>query len=142
MKTSTSSVCEAGLRVTGLILLSAAVGAGSASAETFQHAGSTATVEQRGGGTSQSEITLYDDGQKIATQDGNSTDITLQHGGGSLTTDDGSAYQEWDDDRFDRQRFAERFSRGTDDSAEIEASSERRAHKQQVLDRMRRGFLP
>ena len=142
MKTSYSSVCEAGLRIAGLILLSAAVGAGSASAETFQHAGSTATIEQRGGGTSQSEVTVYEDGQKIVTQDGNSTDITIQHGGGSFATDDDWGYHECDDDRIDRQRFAERFSRGTDHSAEFVESGDRQALQQQILDRMRRGFLP
>jgi hypothetical protein len=142
MKTSYSSVCKAGLRVAGLILLSATVGVGLASAETFQHAGSMATIEQRGGGTSKSEVTLYEDGQKIVTQDGYSTDITIQHGGGSFATDDDWGYHECDDDRFDRQRFAERFSRGADDSAAFEVSGERQVLKQQIFDRMRGGFLP
>jgi hypothetical protein len=80
MKTSNSSVGKAGQGSIGLILLSVAVGAGSARAETFQHGGSTATIAQSGGDTSRSEVTRCGDGQKIVTQDGNSTDITIQGG--------------------------------------------------------------
>ena len=72
MKTSNSSVRKTTLGISGLILLSVAVGTGSASADTFRYGGSTATIEQHGGGASQSEVTRYQDGQKIVTQDGNS----------------------------------------------------------------------
>ena len=82
MKTSSSSACKAGLRLTGFVLLSAAVGACSAGAETFQHGGSTTIIQQSGGNsTSTSEVTRYADGQRIITQDGSSTDITVQRSG-------------------------------------------------------------
>jgi hypothetical protein len=84
MKMSDASVCKAALGGGGLILLSLALG--SASADTFRYGGSTATIEQGGDGTSRSEVTRYQDGQKIVTQDGNSTDITIQGGGGLSRT--------------------------------------------------------
>jgi hypothetical protein len=129
MKMSDASVCNAALGVGGLILLSLAVGAGPASADTFRHGGSTATIEQSGNGTSRSEVSRYQDGQKIVTQDGNSTDITIQGGSGSLG-----------DDRFDRQRIEERFARGADAFPEFTVSGEREAFKQQMLDRVRSRF--
>ncbi len=142
MNTSNSSACKRGFGLIGLILLTVAVGAGSARAETFRHGGSTATIEQSGDGTSKSEITRYKDGQKIVTQNGNSTDITIQGGSGSPVPDYGRGYSEWGDDRFDRQRMEERFSRGADDYSEFTTSSEREAFKQQMLDRTRSRFLP
>jgi hypothetical protein len=129
MKMSDASVCNAALGVGGLILLSLAVGAGPASADTFRHGGSTATIEQSGNGTSRSEVSRYQDGQKIVTQDGTSTDITIQGGSGSLG-----------DDRFDRQRIEERFARGADAFPEFTVSGEREAFKQQMLDRVRSRF--
>ncbi len=142
MNNSHSSVYKADLGFTGLILLSVAVAAGSARAETFQHGGSTATIEQSGGGTSRSEVTRYKDGQKIVTQDGNSTDITIQGDGSSPAPDYGWGYPYWGDDRFDRQRIEERFSRGADDDPEFTVSSEREAFKQMMMERMRSRFLP
>lgn len=141
MKSSSSTACKRGFGLIGSILLTVAVGAGSARAETFQQGGSTATIEQSGGGTSRSEVTRYKNGQKIVTQNGNSTDITIQGGSGSPTQDSGWGYSEWGDDRFDRQRMEERFSRGADDHSEFTMSSEREAFKQQMLDRMRSPFL-
>ena len=142
MKTSNSSACKGGFGLIGLILLTVAVAAGSARAETFRQDGSTATIEQSGGGTSRSEITRYQDGQKIVTQDGNSTDITIQGGSGSPAPDYGWEYSEWGNDRFDRQRMQERFSRGADDYSEFTVSSERDVFNQQMLDRMGRRFRP
>ena len=142
MNASNSSVCNEGLGLIGLILLSVAVGAGSACAETFQHGGSTATIEQSSGGTSTSEVTRYGGGQKIVTQDGNSTDITIQGRSGSSAPDYGLGYSEWGDDRFDLQRMGDRFSRGADDYSEFTVSREHEALKRQMLDRMRSRFLP
>jgi hypothetical protein len=142
MKMSGASVCKAALGVGGLILLSLAVGTGLASADTFRHGGSTATIEQRDGGTSRSDVTRYQDGQKIITQSANSTDITIQGGSGALVPDDGWGFPEWGSDRFDRQRIEERFSRGADAFPEFTVSGEREAIKQQMLDRMRSRFRP
>jgi hypothetical protein len=123
-----------------VILLSLAIG--SASADTFRHGGSTATIEQGGGGTSRSAVTRYQDGRKIVTQNGNSTDITIQGGSGSLAPDDGWGFPERGDDRFDRQRIEERFSRDADAFPEFTVSAEREALRQQMLDRMRSRFRP
>jgi hypothetical protein len=142
MNTSNSSMCKAALGVAGLILLAPAVGSGSASAESFRHGGSTVTIEQSGSGTSRSDVARYQDGQKIVTQDGNSTDITIQGGSGSRAPDDGWGFPEWGDDRFDWQRIEERFARGVDAFPESTVSGKREAFKQQMLDRMRSRFEP
>jgi hypothetical protein len=140
MKMSDASVRKAALGGGGLILLSLALG--SASADTFRYGGSTATIEQGGDGASRSEVIRYQDGQKIVTQDGNSTDITIQGGGGSRAPDDGWGLPEWGDDRFDRQRIEERFSRGADAFPAFTVSAEREALRQQMLNRMRSRFRP
>jgi hypothetical protein len=142
MKTSKSSMRKAGPGFTGLLLFSVVAGAGSASADTYQHGGSTATIEQSGSGSSRSEVTRYKDGQKIVTKNGNSTDITIQGGSGSPAPDYGWGYPYWGDDPFDSQRIEERFSRGADSYSRSSLSSEREAFKQQMLDRMRSGFRP
>jgi hypothetical protein len=142
MKTSNASVCKSALEVGGLILFSLIFGSGSASAESFRHGGSTATIEQSGGGTSRSDVTRYRDGQKIVTQDGNSTDITIQGGSDSLAADDSLGFPEWGDDRFDWQRIEERFARGVDAFPESTVSGEREAFKQMMRERMRGRFRP
>jgi hypothetical protein len=148
MKNSNSTVHEASLGFTGVILLSVAVCAGSARADTFQHGGSTTTIEQSGSGRSGSEVIRYKDGQTIVTKDGNSTDITIQGDGSSPASDYGWGYAEWGDDRFDLQRIEERFSRdapnerGADDYREFTGSSEREAFKQRMLERMGSRFSP
>jgi hypothetical protein len=133
---------KAGPGFTGLLLFSVVAGAGSASADTYQHGGSTATIEQSGSGSSRSEVTRYKDGQKIITQDGNSTDITIQGDGSSPAPDYGWGYSYWGDDRFDRQRIEERFSRGADDYSEFTVSREREAFKQRMFERMGSRFSP
>jgi len=142
MKTSNPSVYKAALGVGGLILLSLAIGSRPTSAETFQHGGSTATIEQSGGGTSRSDVTRYQDGQKIVTQDGTSTDITMQSASGSLAADHGRGVPEWGGHRFDWPRIEERFSRGVDAFPESAVSDEHEAFKQRMLDRMRSRFEP
>jgi hypothetical protein len=61
---------------------------------------------------------------------------------GSRAPDDGRGLLERGDDRFDRQRIEERFSRGADAFPEFTVSGEREAFKQQMLDRMRSRFQP
>jgi len=142
MKTSSLSVRKAGLELTGLVLLSVAVCAGCARAATFRHGDSTTTIEQSGSGSSRSEATRYKDGQKIVTQDGNSTDITIQGEGSSPAPDYGSGFSEWGDERFERQRIEERFPRAADDYSEFTVSREREAFKQRMLERMGSRFSP
>ena len=144
MNTSNSAVRKAGLRFTGVVLLSVAVGMGAAGAETFQHGDSTATIEQSGGsGASQSQVTRDKDGQTIITQDGSSTDVTVQRRAGSLPPDDGWEHPPSGADRFDRSWIEKRFSRmapergSADDCLESTASSAREAFKQRMLERMR-----
>lgn len=140
MKTLKAPVRKAGPGVTSLILLSAVVGAGSASAETFGYGSSTTTIEQRGGGTSRSEVTRYKDGQKIITRDGNSTDITIQGESDSYAGSNDWAGADQGLDRFDRQRFEERFSRGANAYPPSSVWEEREAIKQRMFDRMRGRF--
>lgn len=142
MKISNLSVGKAGLGWAGLIVLSVSIGAGSARADTFQHGGSAATIEQSGGGTSRTEVTQYRDGQKIITRSGNSTDITIQGGIGSLAPNGAHGYHEWGDDWFDSNLFQQRFLPGTFDFPEFSVSGEREAFKQQMLDRMRSRSRP
>jgi hypothetical protein len=144
MNTSNSAVRKAGLRFTGVILLSVAIGGGSAGAEIFQHGGSTTTIEQSGGsGASRSQVIRDKDGQTIITRDGNSTDITVQRRSGAPSADDGGEPPPAAADRFDRSWIEQRFSRtapdggSADDRSECPASSVREAFKQQMLERMR-----
>jgi hypothetical protein len=142
MRTSDLSVCISALGTGGLILLTLAAGSGSASAETFRHGDSMTTIEQSGGGTSRSAVTRNQDAQKIVTQNGNSTDITIQGGSDFPAADDSPGFPEWGDDLFDWQRIEERFARGADAFPESTASGEREAFKMQMLDRMRGRFEP
>lgn len=148
MKISDSPIYLAGLRLTGMALLAAAVGSGSAGAETYEFGGSTATIEQRGGGTSTSEVTRYRDGHKIITRNGNSTDITIQGSGDSSVYDFDRGPSESRADRFDRESIAELFSRvypdGRDsgDCPECRSSNMREAFKQRMLERMGSRFSP
>ncbi len=111
MQTSILSLVKAGFRATAVTLVSASIGTGCASAETYRHGGSTATIEQRGGtGPSEAEVTRYPNGQKIITRDGSSTDITIQRDDGSAPGDPGLEPPETSVDRFDDRLLEERFS--------------------------------
>jgi hypothetical protein len=144
MNPSNSAVKKSDWRFTGVVLLSVAVGTGTAGAETFQSGGSTTTIEQSGGrGTSHSQVIRDKDGQTIITQDGSSTDITVQRRSGAPSPDDGETPPSAAD-RFDQSGIEKRFSRrapergSADDCPESTGSSLREAFKQQMLERMRR----
>lgn len=123
MNISNSALRKAGFRLSGLVLLSVAIGGGLVAAETFQQGGSTATIEQSGGhSASKSRVTRYKNRQTIITQDGSSTDITIQEGTGSLSS--GSFWE-------DLTAGADQF-----DCSDCTASSTRRAFKQRMLERM------
>jgi hypothetical protein len=145
MNLSNSALKKIDWRFTGFTLLSMAVGAGTAGAETFRYDGSTATIEQSGGqGASHSQVIRDQDGQTIITQDGNNTDITVQRRSGAPSPDDGWEHPPAATDRFDRSWIEKRFSgmapeRGSaDDCPESTGSSMREVFKQQMLERMRR----
>ncbi len=150
MKTSNSLVCKVSLQLAGIALCSVALGAGSAGAETFRYGGSTATIEQSGGGgSSRTEVTRYKDGQKIVTRNGNSTDITIQRGNSSPPLDYDWGPSQSSADRFDRESMEERFSRfdmygeDFDDCYDCTTSSARASSfKRRMLDRMRSPFGP
>jgi len=142
MKNLDASVGKASVVWAGLIVLLVSIGTGSARADTFWHGGSTATIEQSGGGTSRSEVIQYEDGQTIITRNGNSTDITIQGETGFLVPDNAVGYYEWGDDWFDSKRFEQRFPPAIYAFPEFSHSSEREAFKQQILDRMRSRFRP
>ncbi len=77
-------------------------------AETFRWGDSTASVQQQGGThQSQSDVTRFENGQRIITRDGNNTDITIQREGYSNPP------------RFDaEQRFGEGINRFDDPDLE------------------------
>jgi hypothetical protein len=78
MKIANGSTNKTGSYCAGIALALAIIGAGFTSAETYRQGGSTATIQQSGGGESESQVTRYEDGQTIITRDGRSTDITIQ----------------------------------------------------------------
>jgi len=134
-----------GLLASGVVLLAVVSGGRPTAAETFQHGGSTATIEQSGGrGASQSQVIRSEDGQTIITQDGSNTDITVQGSGGALPPDS-SGERSWSGtDPFERRWIEKRFSHPptgggrADDCSVCPASSGREAFKQRLLERMRR----
>jgi hypothetical protein len=140
MKNLNSLVGKAGLVLASLVVCSASIGTGSAGADTFRHGGSTATIEQSGGGTSRSEVIRYQDGQTIITRSGNSTDITIQGETDFLVPNKASGYYEWGDSWFDPNRFEQSFPPGNYVFPDFWHSGEREAFKQRILDRMRRRF--
>jgi hypothetical protein len=140
MKIPNSSARKGILGLAGLILLSSAVGVGSTIAATFEHGGSTTTIEQSGSGASSSEVTRYQDGQKIVTRDGSSTDVTIQGGSGAPASESGWGHANWADDRFDRQAFDERFPSDDANDSDLTPPSQREALKQRMLERMRSRF--
>lgn len=143
MNTSNAAVRKAGWRFKGVVLLSVAISGGLAAAETFQHGESTSTIEQSGGrGASQSQVTRNKDGQTIITQDGSSTDVTIQGSGGSLPPDAVCEHPTSGADRFDRRWTEQRCpriapaDRSADDRSECATSSARKVFKQRMLERM------
>jgi len=144
MKTTEFPTNNIGLWLIVLGLMLANVKAGSASPEIYQHGGSTAVIEQSGGSDrSESQVTRYQDGQKIITQDGANTDITSQHGGAVPPPGTPGAHAKPGISRFDRPGMQQRFRSGfLDDLDDADAFREqpelvREAFRQQMLDRMR-----
>ncbi len=67
------------LKVVTLAFLLATNGASCAGSRTYQHGESTTVIQQSGGeARSRSQVTRYSNGQTVVTQDGVSTDISIQ----------------------------------------------------------------
>jgi hypothetical protein len=141
MKTLNSLAYASALEIGVVFFLMLAVASDSASAETFRHGGSTSTIEQRGGGTSRSTVSRFQDAQRVVTRDGNSTDITLQDGGDAYAAGGGVRSPEWVRERLGWQDLQERFSRGFG-AASGPAMSNPDDVVQQRFDRMRGRLEP
>ena len=133
---------KANVQAMALVSMLLALCGCSTGADIRQYAGSTATIEQRGYGTSRSEVTYFEGGQKIVTQDGSNTNITIQRGSGHRGVDPLQGYPGWVDDRFDRQVTKERFGRWPDDAYDLAMSVQQEAVKERMLERMRNRFRP
>jgi hypothetical protein len=142
MNDSNASARKANLQSIALVSSLLALGGCSTGAEIFQHAGSTATVEQRGYGTSRSEVIYFEDGQKIVTQDGSNTNITIQRRSGHREPEDLRGTSGWVDDRFDRQVTQQRFRRRLGEGYDLTMAARREALRERMLDRMRNRFQP
>lgn len=143
MKTTGMALRNARLPFVGIALFFAAGGVETLAAQIFQHGNSTATVEQKGGPVpSKFEITRYDLGQRIITQDGSNTDITVQQSGAFGTSDDTWTHADTGADRCEEPPAEERFQRRAADYRVPGVSSVREAFRQRMLDRMRSPFFP
>lgn len=129
------------LALTGL----GGLGIASSGAETVNTGSSTTTTTQSGGGASRTEVTRSRDGQEVVTQDGNSTDITIQRrGSGSNATVQGSARAEPASAAAVSERARKRFDRGVPAAAGAARGAEQRppatrdALRERIRSRMRR----
>lgn len=107
-----------------LVFAATLAAANGAKAETYQHGGSTATIDQHSdNGHSETQLRQYDDGQRIISRDGNSTDVTIQREESSFSAPYSPADEDWqyaddsDDDDFYRPLIERRFSHFTPDNS-------------------------
>jgi hypothetical protein len=134
---------RARLRAIGVVLLLVQTASAGVMAQTYQSGGSTAVIEQQGGGRSQSEVTVYRDGQKVITRDGQNTDISIQRGPGSAPTGTAGADSFFDDEELALPRAPERSvprRPAADDAAEgwLPSDSRQDIFRERMIDRMRR----
>jgi len=148
MKTSNPAARKANLQYIGVVLIAAAVCAGPVGAETFRSGGSTAIIEQSGGGAGKSEITRYRDGQKIVTQNEGSTDITIQEGAGYPPSDYSWEHPGSSVDNFDGRPVEGRFpdfgpeESQAGDCYSCPSASASETFRHRMFERMRSGFPP
>jgi hypothetical protein len=135
MKIPIFLLSETAVRYPALVLAAVLAGAGAATAETYRHGNSTATIEQHGGSTdSEAQVRRYRDGQSIITRDGNSTDITIQREGSGSATDDAAQFRdEYFHGRFPDERFS-RFGADDQDDADTGDDFEQRMHERRHRD--------
>ena len=100
-----------GVRIFSVVLV-LTLSVNPSTAETFRWGDSTTSVQQQGGThQSQSDVTRFEDGHRIITQDGNNTDITIQREG-RFNLPRSDAEQRFGDgnNRFDDPDLERRFS--------------------------------
>ena len=119
--------------LTALRLAAALAGVAVAAAQTYRHGNSTTIIEQSG--DSETRIKRYRDGQSIITEDGNSTDITIQRENGAAATAD---ERDHTDDYFSRRLMEESFSGFGPDNAN--AGTAGTDFRQRIQQRMRSRF--
>lgn len=142
MKIANGSASMIGSYCTGIALAFALGGAGPAGADTYRQGGSTATIQQSGGGEGTAQVTRHKDGQTIITRDGRSTDITIQREGRSPPPDISRESSITGMGRFKQWFAGEPFPRDPDEPSTTtdDSKGRRSAHdafKQRMLDRMR-----
>jgi hypothetical protein len=128
----------------GLAVLSMSVVTGCAVAQTHTAGGSTAVIEQSGGSRPvESRVTRDRNGQTIVTQDGRSTDITIQRDSAAVGSGMDGPPATPEADRFERPSSRDGVSSrfpgtpgGGDDVRET-AGFTRDAFKARMLERMR-----
>ena len=148
MNTSNSAARKTNVQYIGVILIAAAVCSGPAEAETFRSGGSTAIIEQSGGGAGSTEVVRYRDGQKIVSQNGGSTDITIQGDVGYPQPDYSWEHPESNADSFDSKPTEGRFpgfgpeESQANDCYSCPSASASETFRQRMFERMRNGFSP
>jgi hypothetical protein len=144
MKIKRISATGMGPGLIGLAVLSMSVVTGCAVAQTHTSGGSTAVIQQSGGSRPvESEVTRDRGGQTIVTQNGRSTDITIQRDSAASASGSDGPRTTVQADRFEwpsrRDGFSSRFpgiSGGADDVGETSGSTQD-AVKARMLERMR-----
>lgn len=128
----------------GLAVLSMCVVAGCAVAQTHTSGGSTAVIQQRGGSHPvESQVIRDRDGQTIVTQDGRSTDVTIQRESAVAASGSDGSRATSQAERFEgpsrREGVSSRFPpiRGGVDEVRETAGSTQDAFKTRMLERMR-----
>ncbi|NCC23508.1 MAG: hypothetical protein EOM26_13850 [Alphaproteobacteria bacterium] len=128
----------------GLAVLSMSVVTGCAVAQTHTTGGSTAMIQQSGGSRPvESQMTRHRDGQTIVTQDGRSTDITIQRDSAAVASGADVPRGIPQSERFQPPSSLEGVSsrfpvtRGGVDAVRETSGSMQDAYKTRMLERMR-----
>ncbi|MEY6432463.1 hypothetical protein ABC977_08610 [Thioalkalicoccus limnaeus] len=121
----------------GLSLITAA-----ALAQTHHSGGSTTVIEQHGAGPSQSQVSVYRDGQKVITRDGQNTDISIQRGSTGVPSGSADSGRFEFDERLVPSRPSERLTPHRRAAGEIlepwsDVEPSREAFRQRMLERLR-----
>ena len=120
-------------RALGLALVLTLIGA-TLAAQTRYTGNSTTAVEQRGAAPSQSQVTIYPDGQQVITRDGQSTDISIQRRSAGTPAGSADANRLGLDERLAPRRPAAEERREWWSDAE----RSREAFRQRMLERLDR----
>lgn len=144
MKIKRISARGMGSGLLGLAVLSMSVVTGCAVAQTHTSGGSTAVIQQSGGSRPvESQVIRDRDGQTIVTQDGRSTDVTIQRESAVAASGSDGSRATSQAERFERPSRREGVSsrfppiRGGVDEVRETAGSTQDAFKTRMLERMR-----